>query len=77
MPIHELLALKGSGKEVGLEFSILDTLPNPLDKLGTESAVTFVNSHDLTDHVAIVNTIEVQALNNITYLHHLLRYLTV
>jgi hypothetical protein len=74
--VHEHLSLLGSGEVVGSKLPIFGTLPNPLDEFRAEETIV-LNANNLANHVAVVDAIEVQALNNVAYLHFPLRYLTV
>jgi len=60
-----MVALQGCSKEIGLELTILRPFPNSLDELCSKSA-HFMNTYNLANHVAIVNAIEIQGLDDIT-----------
>ena len=60
--------LQRSHEIIGLEFLVLGTFPDTADKLGTENAAGAVNTHNLANHVACFDAVEVQALDDITNL---------
>jgi UDP-N-acetyl-D-mannosaminuronate dehydrogenase len=74
--IQKELPLQGSCEELFLKRAIFSTKQNTLDALRTERN-TIVDNSNLANHVAVIDTNEIQALNDVTNFHFLLRYLTV
>jgi hypothetical protein len=66
--VAQEISLQRSREIIGFEFPVLGTFPDTADKLGTESAISTENTHNLANHVAIVDAIEIQALDDITNL---------